>query len=58
MINESMAKEILEAFCRPGVEYVIEHGIALRLKTTKFRQILRAWASFFVQSLEAMSNQS
>lgn len=37
---------------------MVERGLALRLKTAEFRQILRVWASFFVQSLEATYNQS
>lgn len=47
---------MLEAFCRPGEEYVVECGLTLRLKIVKFRQF-RAWTPFFVQSLEAASNQ-
>lgn len=49
---------MLEAFCKPGAEWVVRHGLGLRLKTTELHQIPRAWASFFVQSLEVASNQS
>lgn len=37
---------------------MIERGLTLRLKTTEFHQIPRAWSSFFMQTLEAASNQS
>ena len=37
---------------------MIHHSLTLCLKTTEFRQIPRAWTSFFVQTLEATSNQS
>ncbi|KAI5440689.1 hypothetical protein KIW84_010242 [Lathyrus oleraceus] len=53
-----MAQEMLDAFCRPEDEWVIERGLMLRLRTVEFLQISRAWASFFVQTLEAASNQS
>lgn len=37
---------------------MIEHGLALRLRTVEFRQIPRAWASFFVKTLEVAFNES
>ncbi|KAI5429738.1 hypothetical protein KIW84_034355 [Lathyrus oleraceus] len=43
---------------RPEVEWVIGCGLTLRLRTVEFRQIPRAWTSFFVQTLEDASNQS
>lgn len=49
---------MLDLFCRPDAAWVIECGLALRLKTAEFHQIPRAWASYFVQNLEAASNQS
>lgn len=58
VIDEEMAKVMLDVFCRPKVVWVIERGLALRLKTAEFCQIPRAWASFFVQTLEDTSNQS
>ncbi|KAI5414445.1 hypothetical protein KIW84_040085 [Lathyrus oleraceus] len=53
-----MVQEMLNALCRHGVEWVILDGLALRLRTSKFCQIPRAWASFFAQTLEVASNQS
>lgn len=53
-----MAQEMLDAFCRPKDEWVIECGLALSLRTAEFFQIPRVGASFFVQNLEATSNQS
>lgn len=47
VINETMVQEMLNALCRHGVEWVILDGLALRLRTSKFCQIPRAWASFF-----------
>ncbi|KAI5407040.1 hypothetical protein KIW84_053339 [Lathyrus oleraceus] len=29
VIKESMAQEMIEAFCRPGAEWVVEHGLVL-----------------------------
>lgn len=58
VINEEMSQLILNTFCRPEVMWVIERGLTLRLKTAKFLQISRTWSSFFVQTLEAASNQS
>ncbi|KAI5418932.1 hypothetical protein KIW84_043235 [Lathyrus oleraceus] len=49
---------MLDAFYRPGAEWVIEWGLALQLRTAEFCQIPVAWALFFVQTLETASNQS
>lgn len=58
IINEEMTHVMLDTFCRPGAEWVIELGLTLRLKIAKFRQILRAYASFFMQSLEVSTNHN
>lgn len=58
VINEKMAQVILYLFCRLDVAWVIEHVLALHLKTAEFFQIPRVWASYFVQTLESASNQS
>lgn len=58
VINEDMAQVMLDLFCRPEAAWVIECGLARRLKTTEFRQIHRAWASYFVQNLEVAPNHS
>ncbi|KAI5419518.1 hypothetical protein KIW84_043622 [Lathyrus oleraceus] len=58
VINEEMAQVMLDTFCRPWAKWVVERGLALRLKTAEFHQIPRAWASFFMQTLEVASNQS
>lgn len=58
VINEAIFQEMLDALCRPEIQWVIECGLALRLKIIEFRPSPRAWASFFVQTLEPASNQS
>lgn len=58
VINKDMAQEMLNAFCMPEAECVIKHGLTLRLKTSEFFPAPRAWTSFFVQTIEAASNQS
>ncbi|KAI5398366.1 hypothetical protein KIW84_063960 [Lathyrus oleraceus] len=55
---DSYTSYVRDLFCRPYSTWVIERGLALRLKLDEFLQIPRAWASFFVQTLEATSNQS
>lgn len=58
VINNEMAQVMLDLFCKPDAVWVIECGLTLRLKTVEFRQVPRAWASYFVQTLVVASNQS
>lgn len=51
-----MAQEMFVALRRPEAEWVIEHGLALRLRTAEFLQTPRECASFFVQTLKVASN--
>lgn len=58
VINETITQEMLDVFCRPRAEWMNECGLVVHLRITEFCQIPRAWASFFVKTLEAVSNQS
>lgn len=51
VINEEMDQVMLETFYQTMAEWVMERGLALRLKTAKLCQISRAWASFLMQTL-------
>lgn len=58
VINKTMTQEMLDALCRPGAKWLIKCGLAMRLRTTEILQTPRAYASFFVQTLEAASSHS
>lgn len=53
-----MREKILKEFCHPGSQWVIVNGKMLRLHSKDLCSILRVWASFIVQTLEAASNQT
>lgn len=48
LIDEHLGQEMLNAFCRPGDEWVIVCSLALKLNTSLLCPIARARASFFV----------